>query len=145
MTMAKILYVDGDSRRGRLVADMLTGRGHFVIVTGSAERAMLHVEHEADYDAVVLHLVLPGIDGAELCRWLQRWSSLPSTPRIVFSSPGTELRIDLRKKLPRWLPADLYLHDVTDPARLVEAVEDVLRARRSEVGEEPAGPTRSDG
>lgn len=135
MTVAKILYVDGDSQRARRMADLLTQRGHCAIVTGSAERAMLHVEHEADYDAVVLHLVLPGIDGAELCRWLQKWSSLPSTPRIAFTSPGTELRIDLQKKLPRWLPADRYLHNVSDPAEIVAVLEELLSVQIAEPDE----------
>ncbi|MHC4481515.1 MAG: response regulator, partial [Planctomycetota bacterium] len=99
---------------------------HSVTVAGSAERAMLHVERESDYDVIVVHLILPSIDGAELCRWLQRWSPLPGVPRVVFSSAGVHLRLGLEESLPRWLPADVYMHALEDVEELVHRVESLL-------------------
>ncbi len=87
---------------------------------------MLCVEREGGFDAVVLHLILPGIDGAELCRWLERWSCLASVPRVVFTGPETELRIDLTHGLPRWLPAHRYLDSVDTMDRIVAELERVL-------------------
>ena len=124
--MAKILYVDADGPRVEAVCALLARKDHHVTAVRSAERAMIRVDREGDYDLVLLHLILPGIDGAELCRWLQRWSLLSGVPRIVFTGPNTHLRLDLREQLPRWLPADLYVHGVEDAARLVVAVEQVL-------------------
>ncbi len=124
--MAKILYVDADRERSRVMIRLLCEKGHYVVPTSSAERAMMHVERESDYDAVVVHLILPGIDGAELCRWLQKWSSLPRAPRVVFSGPEAHLCVDLEGGLPRWLPADVYLHNVADAVSIVEAVEGIL-------------------
>jgi CheY-like chemotaxis protein len=130
--MAKILYVDADSERTLLFRERLGQSGHFVTVVTSAERAMIEVDREGDYDAVVAHLVLPGIDGAELCRWLQRWSPVPAAPRVVFTSPDTSLRLNLHRRLPAWLPADRYLHNVGDIEEIVRAVESVLRPPGSE-------------
>jgi len=124
--MAKILYVDADTARKEVVCGLLCDRGHRVTAAISAERAMISVEREGDYDAVVLHLVLHGIDGAELCRWLQRWSSLPDVPRLVFTTPDVSLNLNLESGMPQWLPADCYLHAVGDLARLVEAVEELI-------------------
>lgn len=115
--------------------DLLCGLGHQVTAVTSAERAMLHVEHQHDYDVVVLNLVLKGIDGAELCRWLAHWSALPSVPRLVFSTPeiGANLRwliahavMQLEEELPSWLPADVYVHTDGDLNALVRAIEGLL-------------------
>ncbi len=124
--MAKILYVDADGERTESVRRLLAGMGHVVIVARSAERAMISVDRESDFDAVVLHLILPGMDGAELCRWLQRWSGLARVPRVVFTGPETRLSLGLEERLPAWLPADMYLHCVSDFGRIANAVRSVL-------------------
>ncbi|MFO8007881.1 MAG: response regulator [Candidatus Brocadiia bacterium] len=124
--MAKILYVDADGDRTESVRRLLAGMGHLVIVARSAERAMIRVDQESDFDAVLLHLILPGMDGAELCRWLERWSRLARVPRVVFTGPETRLSLGLEDRLPPWLPADQYLHCVSDFERIAGAVQSVL-------------------
>lgn len=124
--MAKVLYVDADGERTEEFTRLLGEKGHLVTVATSAERAMIHVEREGDFDAVVLHLILPGIDGAEFCRWLQRWSALAAVPRVVFTAPDTDLRVDLNHGLPRWLPADRYLDRVDKIDSIVAELERVL-------------------
>jgi CheY-like chemotaxis protein len=133
--VAKILYVDADAGRRDAVCRLLRERGHAVTAVASAERAMLQVEHEHDYDVVVLDLVLKGIDGAELCRWLAHWSRLPAVPRLVFSTPemSANLRwliahavMGLKRELPRWLPADVYIHMRDAGEELVQAIEGLL-------------------
>jgi CheY-like chemotaxis protein len=136
--MAKILYVDADAARQAVVRGLLCDRGHRVTAVVSAERAMISVERDGGYDAVVLHLVLHGIDGAELCRWLQRWSSLPRVPRLVFTTPDIHLNLDLENGMPSWLPADRYLHSVGNLAELVKAVEELL-CREPQPGQEAPG------
>ncbi len=127
--MARVLYVDANGERAGQVVAELTARGYDVSETRSAERAMLSVERDPGYDVILMHLMLPGTDAAELCRWLQRSSSAGAVPRVVFTSPEVELRLDLSGKLPGWLPADLYLHGVEDYAELARAVHSVLAGR----------------
>jgi len=138
--MAKILYVDADPARQEVVCGLLCDKGHEVTAVVSAERAMINVERDGDYEAVVLHLVLHGIDGAELCRWLQRWSSLPGAPRLVFTTPDIHLNLDLESGTPSWLPAHKYLHAVDDLAKLVEAVEELLCHAPEEEPGAPGSP-----
>jgi CheY-like chemotaxis protein len=126
--MAKILFVDADAERIRQVTEALAGRGHVVVAATCAERAMICVDRERQYDAIVLHLVLPGMDGAELCRWLKRQSCVPTVPRVVFTCSRTEVRIDLSEGLPSWLPADVFLDSVEGILGIVQAVEGLLRA-----------------
>ena len=95
-------------------------------VARGTTRAMLHLDREGGYEAIVAHLMLPSVDGAELCRWLQNWSGMAGMARIVFSSPGTRLKLNLADRLPRWLPADVYLRDLTEFEHLVDAVEWLL-------------------
>lgn len=125
--MAKVLYVDADLERAEAVTALFTARGHAVTAATSAERAMMHADRDRDYGVVVAHLILPSIDGAELCRWLQRWSPMPGVPRVVFTMPGARLKLDFQEGLPRWLPADVYIHGLEDLENLVDAVEWVLR------------------
>ncbi len=127
--MAKVLYVDADDARARAASDLFAERGHELVAVPSAERAMMRAEQESDYDAVVTHLILPSIDGAELCRWLTRWPPLASALRVVFSGPGVKLRLDFQQGLPRWLPADVYLQDLEKVEYLVDAVEHALADR----------------
>ncbi len=127
--MAKILYVDADAARVEAVSALLGRNGHTVTAADSAERAMLQVDREGGFEVVVAHLILPSIDGAELCRWLQRWSSLSGVPRIVFTSSSVHLRLNLQDGLPRWLPADVYIHGLEDPHSIADAVEWVLHRR----------------
>ena len=127
--MAKILYVDADHQRSEVVCALFVENGHSVTLTNSAERAMIQVAAQSDFDAIVLHLILPGIDGAELCRWLQRRSSLPSVPRVVFTSPEVRLKLELQERLPRWLPADLYIHGLEELGKLIDGVEQILCGR----------------
>jgi DNA-binding response OmpR family regulator len=124
--MAKVLYVDADRKRAEIVCAVFARRGHAVTLAAATTRAMMYVDREGGYEAVVAHLMLPSVDGAELCRWLQNWSGMAGVPRVVFSSPGTRLRLDLADRLPRWLPADMYLRDLTEFEQLVDAVEWLL-------------------
>ncbi len=132
--MAKILYVDADCERTETVRRRLNQRGHRVQAAASAERAMMKVDVDSEFDVVVLHLILPGMDGAELCRWLKRWSPLAAAPRVVFSTPDVKLELELDGELPNWLPADLYLHCVDQMDSIVEAVERVLSSRGRPIG-----------
>ena len=116
--MAKLLYVDSDSERTRAACDLFARRGHVVTAARSAGQAMICVQQNDDYDAIAVALN---------CRWLQRWSSLANVPRVVFTGAGARLGLNLQDGLPRWLPADAYVHGLEDLQRLLDVVEGVLR------------------
>lgn len=67
----RILVVEDEARLARLVRRGLTEEGHAVDLAGSGEDALDSISL-ANYDAIVLDVMLPGIDGFEVCRQLRR-------------------------------------------------------------------------
>ncbi len=127
--MARILYVEACPVMGERAGVLLEQRGHSVRVVDCAERAMLCICNEGDYEALVLHLYLRGMDGAELCRWVEKWSSLKGILKIAFTWAGSPVSIDVSGGLPPWLPADHFIEDLKSAEELVEAVDGFLSKR----------------
>ena len=67
----RVLVVEDEARLAELLQRGLAEEGHGVDVAASAEDALDWVAVAA-YDAIVLDVLLPGIDGLELCRRLRR-------------------------------------------------------------------------
>lgn len=67
----RILVVEDNPELAQLVHDGLERAGHGVDVATSGETALDAID-DADYDALVLDVMLPGIDGFEVCRRLRR-------------------------------------------------------------------------
>jgi two-component system, OmpR family, response regulator MtrA len=87
--MATVLLVEDDPgvREGLELA--LRRLGHGVRPAASGEAA-LHRIHETAVDVVVLDVMLPGLDGFEVCRRLRRDSDLPV---IMLTARGDDLDI----------------------------------------------------
>ena len=67
----RILVVEDEPRLATLLRRGLTEEGHAVDLAADGEEALAWVD-VADYDAIVLDIMLPGIDGLEVCRRLRR-------------------------------------------------------------------------
>lgn len=67
----RILVVEDEARLARLVRRGLTEEGHAVDLAETGEKALDSITL-ASYDAMVLDVMLPGIDGFEVCRELRR-------------------------------------------------------------------------
>ncbi|MEV7521964.1 response regulator transcription factor [Streptomyces sp. NPDC091371] len=114
------------------------------VVTGYLERAGYTVEHAADGltalavaqrtwpDLVVLDLMLPGLDGLEVCRRLR---ALAPVPVVMLTARGDE--DDRIAGLE--LGADDYVTKPFSPRELVLRVESVLRRGRALPAATPAG------
>jgi len=66
----RILVVEDQLKMASLLRRGLTEEGHAVDVAGTGDEA-LWMAQAAEYDAVVLDLMLPGLDGVEVCRRLR--------------------------------------------------------------------------
>ncbi|PPK92922.1 DNA-binding response OmpR family regulator [Kineococcus xinjiangensis] len=71
-----VLVVEDDARIRRVVQLTLAGEGFEVVEAGSGEEALDALRHHQP-DVVLLDLVLPGIDGFEVCRRIRRGSDVP--------------------------------------------------------------------
>ncbi len=64
---SRILLVEDAPDVQLIVADLLRGYGHEVVVSGDGSEA-LQVAAEQQFDLMILDVMLPGIDGFDLCR-----------------------------------------------------------------------------
>src|SRR5215208_158505 len=70
-TNVRILVVEDEPRLASLLRRGLTEEAHAVDLAADGEEALAWVDI-GDYDAIVLDVMLPGIDGLEVCRRLRR-------------------------------------------------------------------------
>ena len=72
----RLLVVEDDVKLARLIQRGLAEEGHAVDVVHDGDRALVRAG-STDYDAIVLDVMLPGVDGFDVCRALRRdeiWS-----------------------------------------------------------------------
>ncbi len=71
-----ILVVDDDERTQHMLGSMLRLEGYRVITASSGEEALEQFDHETP-DLVILDIMMPGIDGYDLCQQIREFSQVP--------------------------------------------------------------------
>ena len=84
--MAKILAVDDDKTLLRFVSDYLEGEGHHVVSADRGTKALKEFFRERP-DLVILDVMMPGMDGWEVCA---RVRELAETPIIMLTAKTSE-------------------------------------------------------
>jgi len=118
-TMTTVLVVDDEPSVRDVVVRYLEQEGYRALEAGDGERARTLLEQETP-SLVILDLMLPGIDGLSLCRWIRARSELPV---IMITALGAES--DRLAGLE--IGADDYLTKPFSPRELVARVKAVLR------------------
>jgi len=115
----RVLVVDDDPTVREVVVSYLRAAGHEVLEAADGE-SVTNLVRELPPDLVVLDLMLPGIDGLEVCRRLRATSDVPV---IMLTALGSETDrvIGLEQG------ADDYVTKPFSPRELVLRVESVLR------------------
>ncbi len=126
--MAKVLVVDDDATVREVVVSYLKAAQHEVVEAEDGE-SVATIVRESPVDLVVLDLMLPGIDGLEVCRRLRSTSDVPV---IMLTALGSET--DRVVGLERG--ADDYVTKPFSPRELVLRVESVLRRAGDRSGPE---------
>jgi two-component system OmpR family response regulator len=129
--VANILVVDDDSHIREVVRFALEKAGHHVAEATDGRRALAAFEARP-FDAVVLDIVMPELDGIEVCRKLRATSRVP----ILFLSSRDD---EVDRILGLELGADDYVTKPFSPRELVARVKALLRrsAPPEEVAAEP--------
>src|SRR6185295_9594431 len=84
----RILVVEDEARLASLLRRGLTEEGHAVDLAADGEEAMTWIDtFPASFDAVVLDVMLPGIDGLEVCRRLRH--THVQTPILLLTARDT--------------------------------------------------------
>ena len=128
MAGKKVLVVDDDVKTVELVRLYLKRDGYQVLVAYDGVEA-LRLAHESCPDLVVLDLMLPDIDGLEVCRTLRHESDIP----IIMLTARTT---DQDKLTGLDLGADDYVTKPFSPKELAARVRAVLRRLPGERGPE---------
>ena len=117
--MADVLVVDDDPTVREVVVSYLRAGGHDVTEVGDGEAA-LSAMRRSRADIVVLDLMLPGIDGIEVCRRLRDVTDVPIIMLTALGSENDRLT-GLR------MGADDYVTKPFSPRELALRVDSVLR------------------
>jgi two-component system, OmpR family, alkaline phosphatase synthesis response regulator PhoP len=129
-----ILVVDDEVNIVELAKLYLEREGYSVISANDGQAALQRVEHDAPA-LMILDLMLPRLDGYEVCRQVRAGSDLP----IIMLTARDE---DIDKIIGLELGADDYMTKPFNPRELVARVRALLRRAGAPHADAPAAPLR---
>lgn len=130
--MPKILLVDDDPHIHDMVRFALTREGFTVVEAENGVEALKRAEDERP-DLIILDIMMPEMDGTEVCRRLRRDSRVP----IVFVSSRDD---EIDRVLGLELGGDDYVGKPFSPRELVARVKAVLRRTEAAAAPPPTTP-----
>ncbi len=125
---ARILLIEDDPRLAEMVSEYLGQAGFRVSAAGSGKEGLERLAREP-FDALVLDLTLPDMDGLEVCRQLR---ARADTPVLMLTARGDAMD----RVVGLELGADDYLPKPFEPRELLARLRAILRRRSgSEAGD----------
>ncbi|MBS0500037.1 MAG: response regulator transcription factor [Burkholderiaceae bacterium] len=126
MSTARLLMIEDDARLAGMVGEYLRQSGYVLTHAGDGESGLAMLQ-DAPVDLVILDLMLPGIDGLEVCR---RIRALPGedarVPVLMLTAKGDPMDRIIGLEL----GADDYLPKPFEPRELLARIRAVLRRRQ---------------
>ena len=120
MDKTKILVVDDESRMRKLVKDFLVRQGCTVLEAADGMEAMDYFYADKDIALIILDVMMPKMDGWQVCREIRMHSKVP----IIMLTARSEERDELQGFD---LGVDEYISKPFSPKILVARVEAILR------------------
>lgn len=118
-----ILVVEDNWIAAEIVSTTLSSRGHAVVLATTGRMAMECLSAQS-CDLILLDLMLPDIDGAQLVQVLRRLPGAEYIPILAFSAFVSRLE-DLRRN---GSPFDGYIAKPVEPEELIRIVEEQIAA-----------------
>jgi two-component system response regulator BaeR len=117
----QILIVEDEPKLAQLLVDYLKQSGFETHVIGDGQQALewIQQQHE-NIDLMILDLMLPNLDGMEICKAVRQFSTLP----ILMASARVE---EIDRLIGLELGADDYLCKPYSPREVVARVKAILR------------------
>jgi two-component system phosphate regulon response regulator OmpR len=116
------LLIDDDARLGAMVTEYLGRHEVEVTVAADGERGLAALARRR-FDVVLLDVMLPGIDGFEVCRRLRATAPSATVPIIMLTARGE----DVDRIVGLEIGADDYLGKPFNPRELLARIRAVLR------------------
>ena len=129
MERLKILVVDDEHRMRKLIRDFLVKSGFEVLEAEDGERAVDTFLKIKDISLIILDVMMPKLDGWEVCREIRKNSKVPIIMLTAKSGEADELK-------GFELGVDEYISKPFSPKILVARVEAVLRRSNAAAAEE---------
>lgn len=117
----RLLLIEDDARLAGMVADYLGGSSYSVTIAGTGAEGLSLLKGDP-FDAVILDLMLPDMDGLDVCRAIRAEGALPILMLTAKGDPMDRV-IGLE------LGADDYLPKPFEPRELLARVRAILRRR----------------
>jgi two-component system OmpR family response regulator len=121
-----ILMIEDDERLAAMVSDYLGEAGFRVTHHASAEEGLAALKR-ARFDALILDVMLPDVDGFEVCRCVRATSDIPIL-MLTARGDATDRVVGLE------LGADDYLSKPFNPRELLARIKAVLRRSQAQTG-----------
>src|SRR5208337_2061626 len=124
----RLLIIDDDARLAAMLSDYLSAAG-FVVERRFNGRDGLAALESATFDAVILDVMLPDIDGFEICRTIR---ARAQTPILMLTARGE----DTDRIVGLEIGADDYLPKPFNPRELQARIRAILRRGRLQIDRE---------
>jgi two-component system OmpR family response regulator len=118
----KILLVEDEEKLSQAITKGLQLEGYTVDAIGDGKKALTRISlHRSDYDLIILDLMLPSMDGYEICKQVREWNI--TVPILVLTARAeTDSKVKLLQS-----GADDYLVKPFSFAELVARARALLR------------------
>src|SRR5579863_8511372 len=121
--MAKILIIDDEPEHREAVKTRLEKAGHEIIEVGTGMEALLVVQHNPP-DLIFLDIVMPVMNGWEVCRQLKKNPRTAKIPVIVMTAYGQDIEKLQREE--EVINPDGYLAKPWEPDQLQQITQLLL-------------------
>lgn len=126
MAGKRVLVVDDDRVIQQLLEVNLELEGYQVAGTASDGREAIKMAEDLKPDLILLDIMMPKMDGLEVCRHLKSDPKLAKIPIVLLSARAQDM--DIREGLD--IGADAYLTKPFDPVELLDVVGRLLAGER---------------
>ena len=129
MTNKHVLIVEDEEKISQLLSDYLVKSDYRASIQPNGDRVISQIKKEMP-DLILLDIMLPGIDGMELCREIRKFSNVP----IIMITARVE---EIDRLLGLELGADDYICKPFSPREVVARIKAIFRRLNAE----PPTPT----
>jgi twitching motility two-component system response regulator PilG len=117
----KILLVEDQESLLKLESILLTSRGFEVRGVSDGEAALAAIEEDIP-DLMLLDIMLPDLDGFEICRMIKEKERTRQIPIIMVTARKSRMDVQLSKEA----GADAYITKPFKSAMLIETIQKIL-------------------